>query len=189
LLFFEDDIKAKRFFKPIVENLNDLQQHGLVINGRSIKFSFSTIVADNLAAHQIGGFQSSFSNGYICRRCFIQHSDLNLPMSQNKPDIRTSIYHDALILQINSNLNKSSIMGVVGRSPLYDLDGFHSIMSLPADLMHDYLEGVCPRVVMSLLKEASAMRLITYCKSCISFVNRCWRENRKICLICSFSST
>jgi hypothetical protein len=189
LLFFEDDIKAKRFFEPIIENLNYLQQHGLVINGRSIKFSFSTMVADNLATHQIGGFQSSFSSGYICRRCFIQHSDLRLRMSQTKPDIRTSIYHDALILQINSNLNKSLLMGVVGQSPIYDLDGFHPIMSLPADLMHDYLEGVCPRVIMSLLKELSAMRLITYRKSCNSFVDRCWRVNRKVCLTCLLSST
>ncbi|CAF4141942.1 unnamed protein product, partial [Adineta steineri] len=160
----KDDIKAKRFFDPIIGNLNYLQQHGLIINGRSIMFSFSTMVADNLGAHQIGGFQSSFSSGHICRRCFIEHSDLRLPMTQTRPDIRTSTYHDALIVQINSNFNKSPIMGVVRQSPIYNLDGFHPIMSLPADLMHDYLEGVCPRVMMGLLKEASSMRLLTYSK-------------------------
>lgn len=122
------------------------------------------MVADNLAAHRIEGFQSSFSSGYICRRCFIQHSDLHIAASQNKSDIRTSVHHDKIILQIQSNLNKFSIMEVVGQSPIYDLDGFHPIMSLPADLMHDYLEGVCPRVIMSLLKELSSMRLITYRK-------------------------
>lgn len=162
---FEDDVKARRFFEPIIANLNYLQQHGLTVNGRSIKFSFSTMVADNLAAHQIGGFQSSFNNGYICRRCFIKHSDLHLPISQTRSDIRTSTYHDSLIIQINSNFNKSPVMGVVRQSPIYDLDGFHPIMSLPADLMHDYLEGICPLFVMSLLKEACAMRLLSYRKS------------------------
>lgn len=122
------------------------------------------MVADNLAAHQIGGFQSSFNNGYICRRCLIQYADLHSPISNNKWNIRTSIHHDALTLEMNSNLNKSSIMGVVRQSPIYDLDGFHSITSLPADLMHDFLEGVCPRVMISLLKDASAKRLITYRK-------------------------
>ncbi|CAF4195370.1 unnamed protein product, partial [Adineta steineri] len=157
----KDDIKAKRFFDPIIENLNYLQQHGLIINGRSIMFSFSIMVADNLGAHQIGGFQSSCSSRHICRRYFIEHSDLRLPMTQTRPDIRTSTYHDALIVQINSNFNKSPIMGVVRQSPIHNLDGFHPIMSLPADLMHDYLEGVCPRVMMGLLKEASSMRLLT----------------------------
>ncbi|CAF1441539.1 unnamed protein product [Adineta ricciae] len=180
-LFFEDDVKAKRFFEPIIKNLNYLQRNGLVINNRTIKFSFSTLVADNLAAHQIGGFQSSFSTvadnlaahqiggfqssfstGYVCRRCFLKHADLHLPMIHIRPDTRTSTYHDDLVRRITSNLNGTSIMGVVGKSLLSDLDGFHPTMSLPADLMHDYLEGVCPRVIISLLKEASALRLITY---------------------------
>ncbi|CAF1319937.1 unnamed protein product [Adineta steineri] len=85
-------------------------------------------------------------------------------MTQTRPDIRTSTYHDALIDQMNSNFNKSPIMGVVRQSPIHNLDGFHLIMSLSADLTHDYLEGVCPRVMMDLLKEASSMRLLTYSK-------------------------
>ena len=145
------------------------------------------MVADNLAAHQIGGFQSTFSSGYFCRRCYIQHSDLNVPMSQIKPDVRTTINHDALIRQITSSINKSPIMGVVSQSPLHNLNGFHPTMALPADLMHDYLEGICPRVIISLLKEASTMRLITYRKSCISFANRCCKVNGKIPPICSLS--
>ncbi|CAF3992468.1 unnamed protein product [Rotaria magnacalcarata] len=42
-----------------------LQIEGLVVNGHRIKFSFSTLVADNLAVHQIGGFQSTFSSGFF----------------------------------------------------------------------------------------------------------------------------
>lgn len=53
-------------------------------------------------------------------------------------------------------------MGVVGLSPLCKLIGFHPIISLPADVMHDFIEGVCPMIVICLLKQASSMRLITY---------------------------
>ena len=58
--------------------------------------------------------------------------------------------------------NKSSLMGVVGESFLHGLIGFHPTTSLPADVMHDFIEGVCPMVVISLLKQASALRIITY---------------------------
>ena len=45
-----------------------------------------------------------------------------------------------------------------------ELEGFHPITSLPGDCMHDFLEGCCPLVLMALLKEASACKLITYGK-------------------------
>jgi hypothetical protein len=142
--------------------LNQLQVKGLLINGYQLKFSFSTLVADNLAAHMIGGFQSNFSTGYFCRRCYIKYADRNLPILLNKAICRTSIDHDDLIEQIIRNPFKSPLMGITGQSPIKDLIGFHPVMSLPADLMHDYIEGVCPLVMMALLKQASSMRLITY---------------------------
>ncbi|CAF5100799.1 unnamed protein product, partial [Rotaria magnacalcarata] len=120
------------------------------------------MVADNLAAHQIGGFQASFSNGHFCRRCLIGYPERNLPRSTTKLAARTSIIHDDFVQQISANPNKSRLMGVAGQSPLHDLIDFHSTMSLPADLMHDYLEGIRPLVIMSLPKEASSMHLLTY---------------------------
>jgi len=56
-------------------------------------------------------------------------------------------------------------MGIIGPSPIHQLIGFHPITGLPADLMHDYLEGVCPLIRMGLLKEASSLRLLTYGKN------------------------
>ncbi|CAF4075472.1 unnamed protein product [Rotaria magnacalcarata] len=159
-----DNAKAKSFFQPIIENLNRLQVEGLFVNGQWIKFSFSTMVADNLAAHQIGGFQASFSNDHFCRRCLIGYPKRNLPRSTTKLAARTSIIHDDFVQQISANPNQSPLMGVAGQSPLHDLIGFHSTMSLLADLMHDYLQGICPLVIMSLLKEASSMHSLTYAR-------------------------
>lgn len=139
-----------------------MQIEGLVVNGRRIKFSFSTLVADNLAAHQIGGFQSTFSSGNFCRRCFIEYSERNLPLPNINVAVRTSIIHDDLVAQIQINPNNIPLMGVIGRSVLYNLIGFHPILSLPPDVMHDNLEGLCPIIIMSLLKEATSMHLLTY---------------------------
>ena len=162
LSFFEDCVKAKRFFEPIIDNLNWLQLHGLSINGTHLKFSFSTVVADNLAAHMIGGFQSCFNTGYFCRRCYIPYGEKNSPVALSCFKRRTAIDHNEFVQQIRLNPNKSPLMGIIGQSPLCGLIGFHSTISLPGDLMHDFLGGICPMVIMSLLKQASSMRIITY---------------------------
>lgn len=162
VFIFEDNTKARRFLQPIIDNLNQLQLHGLVINGSHLKFSFSTIIADNLAAHLVGGFQTCFSNGYFCRRCYITYADKNLPIPLTEIKSRMINDHDDLVHELIRNPNNAPLMGVVGPSLFNDLIGFHATTSLPADCMHDFLEGVCPIVIMSLLKEASSMRLITY---------------------------
>lgn len=161
-LYFEDKAKAQRFLRPIIENINWLQLHGLSINGRSLKFSFSTIVADNLAAHLVGGFQSSFSNGFPCRRCYITHADRTVPVDLVQAGPRTIHHHDHLVQRVDADPTESPLMGVVGRSPIEDLIGFHPVTSLPADIMHDFVEGVCPIIIMGILKQASAMRIMTY---------------------------
>ena len=155
-------MKAKRFLQPIINYLNELQVNGLFINGNRLKFTFSTMVADNLAAHLIGGFQMSFSNGYFCRRCYIKYADRNLSISMTKTDTRTCIDYDKFVEKIIRNPYESPLMGITGKSVLEGLIGFHPIMSLPGDLMHDYIEGICPLVMMALLKQASSMRLVTY---------------------------
>jgi hypothetical protein len=142
--------------------LNKLQLEGLVINGIHLTFSFSTLVADNLAAHLIGGFQMSFSNGFFCRRCYITYAEKNLPIAFTRMGSRTICDHDDIVQEINNNPTKSPLMGVIGQSPIHNLIGFHPITSLPGDLMHDFIEGVCPIVIIALLKQASSMRLILF---------------------------
>ena len=142
--------------------MNQLQLHGLFIDDIHLRFSFSTLVADNLAAHMVGGFQSSFSNGYFCRRCYIEYTDKNLPIPLTQIKRRTIVDHDSLVEEIVTNPIQSPLMGVIGSSLLHDLVGFHPTISLPPDVMHDFIEGTCPMVIMCLLKQASSMRIITY---------------------------
>lgn len=162
LLYFEDPVKANRFFQPIIDHLNALQVNGLSINNHHLKFTFSTLAADNLAAHMVGGFQTSFSSGNFCRRCYVKYSEKNIPFSISKPNSRTHFDHDQFVEKITRHRYESPLMGITGESLFKNLIGFHPTTSLPGDVMHDFVEGVCPLIMMALLKQASSMRLITY---------------------------
>lgn len=153
----------------MIDDINRLQTHGLTVHGTSIKFSFSTLVADNLASHLIGGFQANFNGNFFCRRCFITQSEKSLPMDSVKVAVRTINNHDDLVRKISTDPLAAPIMGIIGLSPFDRLIGFHPIVSLPADVMHDCIEGVCPLILVRLLKQASGMRLMTYGKSCLFF--------------------
>lgn len=132
------------------------------MHGIHLTFSFSTVVADNLASHFIGGFQSCFNAGHFCRKCYITYSEKNLPISLSKIQTRSMIDHDDLVNKIINDPNRLPLKGVTGPSPLQELIGFHAITSLPRDLMHDFIEGICPMIIISLLKQASALRILTY---------------------------
>jgi hypothetical protein len=70
-------------------------------------------------------------------------------------------------------------MGVIGPSPLRQLVGFDSTTSLPRDLMHDFLEGLCPIVIMCLLKQACSMRLLSYGENSSLFTYIIFEKNMK----------
>ena len=54
---------------------------------------------------------------------------------------RTRLKHDLIVNQVIANDDGHAICGVNGYSWFRDLIGFHSIDSLPPDLMHDTAEG------------------------------------------------
>ena len=112
-----------------------MQLHGISINGLHLTFSFSTVVADNLASHFIGAFQCCFNNGHFCRRCYITYPERNLPIPLSKIQTRSMIDHDDLVDKIVNDPKRKPLMGVIGPSPLRELIGFHATTSLPRDLM------------------------------------------------------
>jgi hypothetical protein len=176
--FGKDFEKRRRFYEPIVDDLNRLQSDGLSIdtfNGRLI-FSFSTLSSDNLAAHDIGGFQMSFSSGHFCRRCLISYRFRAVPLTDVVIIQRTEDKHNEMVQYALLHPNEKSRFGVIGPSILEKLEGFHATNSLPFDCMHDFFEGGCPLIIMALLKEASALRLITYGEITIPYL----RSSQKI---------
>lgn len=158
----KDPIKARHFFDPIVNDLNLLQEKGILVNGIRIRFSFSTIAADNLAAHYLGGFQTNFSSGHFCRRCLISYNDRLRPLDSTISMPRTIREHDMCVEHLRLNPNGKPVFGITGPSVFDGLTNFHPTTAFPPDLMHDIFEGVCPLVILILLKEASTSRIITY---------------------------
>ncbi|CAF2057357.1 unnamed protein product [Rotaria magnacalcarata] len=162
--YLDTDEKIRKFYEPIVNDLNDLQCNGLMINKFDTQsiFSFSTIAADNLAAHELAGFQQTFRSGYFCRRCLVTYENRLLPLTDVHFIQRTHLQYNKYLNSLENDLQMKSKFGVVGPSPLNGLQNFDPTSSFPGDLMHDFYEGVCPLIIMAMLKEASSSRLITY---------------------------
>ncbi|CAF4108891.1 unnamed protein product [Adineta steineri] len=162
--YLNNNEKLKKFYEPIVQDLNDLQNTGLVINtfNSQILFTFTTIAADNLAAHEVAGFQLNFNAGHFCRRCMVSYENRLIPLTDIHFIHRNHLQHQRYLQLIENNAGINSIFGGIGRSPLNDLQNFDPTASCPGDVMHDFFEGVCPLIVMAMLKEASHLRLMTY---------------------------
>ncbi|CAF4894179.1 unnamed protein product, partial [Rotaria sp. Silwood1] len=75
---------------------------------------------------------------------------------------RTQDQHDNLVQQVLRLNNNNVIGGVIDESPLSELIGFHTVISLQNDVMHDLNEGLCGQVLLAMLKEASIKRLLSY---------------------------
>ena len=66
-------------FKKMVDDLIKLED-GIVVNipePKKVKFGLLLYSADNLEAHQLGGFSSCFSSKSVCRVCHIQYDQLD----------------------------------------------------------------------------------------------------------------
>ncbi|CAF1390626.1 unnamed protein product [Didymodactylos carnosus] len=160
--YLKDKERSRRFYKPIIEDLNRLQSNGLTIDtfDSQLLFKFTSISGDNLAAHNIGNFQQSFSSGYFCRRCLVSYKLRTVPLTDLSFLPRNESQHNHFVQM--TRINNQSVYGIVGESDLNELNGFHPTTSLPGDVMHDYCEGTCPMIIMCMLKEASRKKLLTY---------------------------
>ncbi len=136
----------KDILQPLVNDLNVLKTVGLDImyQGQKLHFkgTMSTLSADNLSAHDVGGFQKHFNAGCVCRVCMTTKGDLPSKLSEEDCVIRTKSVHEYHLHAVEQDQSNSSIYGVLGRSALNAIDSFSVTDALPPDIMHDCLEGV-----------------------------------------------
>ena len=144
--------------RPIVDDLK-LLENGceMEIGGTSelVVGTLTAVIADNLAAHQIGGFKSGFSKGFRkCRTCLGTEDEIQNLFFDSDFIARDRKDHD---LQVESakipELNKhvSRLYGLKDKSILNELKHFHVIGGLVPDVMHDLLEGVIPLTLCDVL--------------------------------------
>ncbi|XP_071820322.1 uncharacterized protein [Apostichopus japonicus] len=136
---------------PLVADLKKLERDGIIVEKdgaeHNIKGTLSMIVADNLAAHTVGGFQESFNTFRPCRFCLVTRGEIKEHMNANSVTKRTSASYDQ---QARMAENIPEIAGMYGlkKSSIFNvLQYFHVVNGLPSDIAHDLFEGIVPCVL------------------------------------------
>ncbi|KAJ1519005.1 hypothetical protein ONE63_011386 [Megalurothrips usitatus] len=167
-LLFRDDLLGDRVnygvakcFKPLLDDLKELEKTGIEFMGRTIKVAVQFFVCDSLGAHQLGGFIGNFTHTYFCRFCEITKQTFHLFPATVLPFRTAQEYLSALVeLEERQKTKPDQVThrGVKEFSPLNELREFHVVdPSLPPCLAHDLFEGVVDydmTVIISKLVEA-----------------------------------
>ncbi|CAF3885805.1 unnamed protein product [Rotaria sp. Silwood1] len=133
---FEDENNRQLIFRQLKQDLKSLGNDGLVLPDDMIP--------------------TYFTISTLCAD--------NLAESQTL--ISTAASHDLQVKQIQNVPDDKSIYGINEEFLLSNLSSFHPITSLPADIMHDILEGIIPKLTSCLLHTVVSNRLCSASKIC-----------------------
>lgn len=155
----------RKVLEPLINDLATLEKHGVFVEklGASIKGTVSFVVADNLAAHSLAGFQESFTVQKFCRFCMASKSDIQ----QNDAcsgvfQIRDQINHDRHVQDVLKDPQFCQNTGVKGVCPLTEkLEHFHVVKGYPPDILHDVLEGIVPVELSLCLSELISQKFFS----------------------------
>ncbi|XP_066933831.1 uncharacterized protein [Clytia hemisphaerica] len=151
-----DDYCYGKILKPMLDDIKELEMNGLQfeVTGLSYKLrgSVSMLIADNLAAHAIGGFYCNFSTVQkFCRYCEIDLASLSFNTKTEDFELRTKTGYNNNVQSIENDPNLCSSYGIKIKSCLNDLNYFHVIDGLPPDLAHDCFEGFAVDLVTNII--------------------------------------
>jgi len=156
-------------FQALVKELEVLFDEGITVSlpdGRTYRFFVvvSSISGDNLSSHALGGFRQVFNSGRVCRFCMIMHAKLTDKMCEDELILRNSKNHAYHIQAVQDNPDNAAVYGVNGPSVFASLSYFDATLDFPADIMHDCMEGVIPRLTETILKCLVDERITTVAK-------------------------
>lgn len=146
------NFKWQTVFKPLVEELADLEINGidLVINGVlcNYKVILSCVTGDNLFLNGLLGFVESFSAGHPCRQCSDHKNDFRHIFVENSATVRTIETYERGVEEQNVRDT-----GIKDDCCLNGLKYFHASTNCVQDVMHDMLEGVCSYDVVLICRQ------------------------------------
>ena len=145
-----EDIKEygmDAFLSPFVDDLNTLYLDGISVVVDSQRYVFHgaliAFLADNLAAHSVGGFKQSFSWAKrICRSCMATVLSIQISYCEDDCELQTAAEHERQCMLLWSDENFSKEYGINRRSILENVAEFSVVNGIPRDIMHDLFEGV-----------------------------------------------
>jgi hypothetical protein len=147
----EKDLKENSccVYKPLIDDLKKLES-GVMMGDKIIKLGIICYSGDNLEAHLVGGFRSSFSSGDICRVCHQQHKDLPDISGISKAPLWTCEEYDSAAENIEPGVRGE--FGVSSACFFNELQAFPCVGQMPLDPMHDFMEKVGAFDGMSIIK-------------------------------------
>lgn len=167
LLCNSNDVRQfgyKEMLSPLLNDLKTLEEVGVYIEtlGECLKGTVYSVVADNLAAHGLAGFNESFRSTYFCRFCHATQTEMQTENAvTGNYAMRTKDAHDNLVQELqNDDIEEN--YGVKNTCVLSDhLSFFHPVTGFPPDLLHDLFEGVVPVELAHCLKGLISKRYFT----------------------------
>ena len=139
------------FLSSFVDDLKTLYCDGINVNigneSVTLRGGLLAFLADNLAAHMIGGFKESMSFAVrICRSCMITPEESQTCFVEASCQLCTPEQHFEACCLLDGPLGShfSTNFGINRRSVLEDVPGFSVVTGVPHDIMHDLFEGVVP---------------------------------------------
>lgn len=151
---------------PLLKDLKLLEDIGINIDGISgkVKGSLVSIVGDNLALHEIGGYTTNFSSSItpLCRFCTATYNDMVISFKEKYFTRRTKEMHENQIKLFNTDNSHVNLFGLKFNSPMNDLKFFHTSTMLPPDAMHDLLEGIVPLELSLIINRLIKKNLLVF---------------------------
>jgi len=143
MLILEKFVKIYRqkCFRPLVQELKDLEVNGIEFMGETVPVFLQFIVGDNLGSHFIGGFLEGFTAKYFCRFCDILRANFqatpNLLGISRTPESYRCCFHrkDLRGLKSFHGVKENSIFNELTHFKVCD-------PGLPPCLGHDLFHGV-----------------------------------------------
>lgn len=147
----------KVILQPLINDLVTLctEGIGLDVDGENevVLGGLASISCDNLTAHSLAGYTCSFNHGRICRFCLALHTEIQYKHEESDYVIRTPELHSYHLSAIrDSTPNGALAYGIASKCPFEEIVAFETTNSFPPDVMHDFLEGIIPRLLKLMLK-------------------------------------
>lgn len=159
MLCLSSSIKRYGFrsvLEPLLHDLSILEGDGITISKPDKDYTFkgtlSVVVSDNLGAHGIGGFMESFNTLRNCRHCFISKRNMATTFQSHQLPMRSIEMYDEQARITERNKQLCNVYGIKQNSPLNELQFYHVIKGLPADIAHDLFEGVACEIMKHVVK-------------------------------------
>lgn len=161
----EDDNTFDEIGKLILNELKELENTGIEVDGHMIQGGLARFLSDNLGANQCLGLVESF-NSFFCRLCEVSKEE-STNLVKEQPELMRTKENYQLRVQIAANfvardkpIEFKETKGVKRACIFNELQTFHLIDNPTLDVMHDVNEGLIPFLLENFFKYCDSKNIV-----------------------------